>query len=331
MKPRIGLVGYFGYGNFGDELFVQAHNKYLSDKFDLKVVHDLLAAPYFSKEKFDELSSYDGFLIGGGDLINASVVSELYWRDEYLKKPVFVYGVGVPAPGRKSSKAINHYKSFFQNENVKLTVLRDEQSCKYFNYVIAPRNRAVFSSDAVCALDMPKARDYGEKTIGFCIREHRTVVGNYDHVREAADYAKKLGFTVKFIVLANGYLGNGDYQRALELSRPDEEVIFTQDLKEMCSTIGGLDLLVSIKFHGMIVASMYGVPSLQLSNTPKNINFLNYIERLELASDYLDPCLYQRIPRNPARLHSLLVKKLKDSSIKGYHLLKTKMSSEFGV
>ncbi len=41
---RIGLVGFLGWGNFGDELFVETYRRYLSQDFEVSVIHDLLAA-----------------------------------------------------------------------------------------------------------------------------------------------------------------------------------------------------------------------------------------------------------------------------------------------
>src|SRR4028118_1926988 len=96
MRPKVGLVGYFGWGNFGDELFIETHRQYLSRHYDLEVVHDLLTEPYFTRPIEEVVEKYDAFLIGGGDLLNPARVSNLYWRMEYLQKPVFVMGLGVP-------------------------------------------------------------------------------------------------------------------------------------------------------------------------------------------------------------------------------------------
>jgi polysaccharide pyruvyl transferase WcaK-like protein len=320
-KPKIGLVGYFGWGNFGDELFVEAHKEYLGNEYDLEIVHDKLEAPYFSDRRISELERFDGFLIGGGDLLNPSAVSQLYWRDEYLKKPVFVYGIGVPQPNRKSSPAINHYKKFFSHENVKAIVLRDIESMKYFNAYIQPRVEAVTFPDAVFAMTSPKAVKSDEMLIGIAIRDHRSVVGGYSEVRKAADIAKEYGYKVRIIVMANGVLGEGDLRVAKEFAREGEEVVYSENLVDICRAIGECHQLISMKFHGMVVASMYSVPSVQLSATPKNKNFLRYIQRLDLQSNYNSEELWTRVPRYPAPIHSILVRKLKRDSMAGYNYL----------
>lgn len=329
MKPKIGLVGYFGWGNYGDELFVEAHKKNLSEDFDLEVVHDLLEAPYLSKQAIKNLESYDGFLIGGGDLINPNAISKLYWRRDYLKKPVFVYGIGVPNSKIKQSPALDYYREFFNHDNVKLTVLRDRESCQYFNSVIKPKNEALSYPDAVCSLEMPAAKSFDGKTIGFSIRSHHSVVGNYEQVREAVDTAKSLGYSVKLIVMSTGILGEKDYKVAKEFAKDDEEIIYSESLDDISSAIGGVDQLVSMKFHGMIVAAMYAVPSVQMSSTPKNRNFLRYLQRMELQSNYNSDDLYTRIPHYPAKIHSLLVRKLKRDSLEGYKRLRECMKETF--
>lgn len=39
---KIGLVGFFGWGNFGDELFIKAHRQYLGDIATLEPINNLI-------------------------------------------------------------------------------------------------------------------------------------------------------------------------------------------------------------------------------------------------------------------------------------------------
>jgi polysaccharide pyruvyl transferase WcaK-like protein len=45
---KIGLIGFFGWGNFGDELFLEVYKEYLGNDFDIEVIHDMDKKPYFS-------------------------------------------------------------------------------------------------------------------------------------------------------------------------------------------------------------------------------------------------------------------------------------------
>ncbi len=331
MKPKIGLVGYFGWGNFGDELFVDAHREHLSEHFDLEVVSDMTVAPYLSDARVDSLKDFDAFLIGGGDLINPAAISSLYWRQEYLEKPVFVYGIGVPQPAKKASKSISYYQEFFRHKNTKCTVLRDIESKRYFDSVIQPAVAAVTYPDAVCAMTLPKAVPSESKLLGVTIRSHGSVVGGYEHVRRAVNQAKELGYKVRIIVMGNGKLGAADHEVSQDFLEEDEELVYSESLDDICVAIGECHQLISIKFHGMIVAAMYGVPSLQLSSTAKNRNFLRYIQRLDMLSSYNSDDLFERVSRYPVPLHSLLRTKLKRDSRAGYAHLIACMRAELGI
>lgn len=329
MKPKIGLVGYFGWGNFGDELFVQAHKQHLSQYFDLQVVHDLLEAPYFSKDADARLNSFDGFLIGGGDLVNPNAVSPLYWRDAYLSKPVFVHGIGCPNTKVFESKSISKLKNFFNHTSVKHIALRDIESKQWFDKVFETSLETKVFPDAVFSLKIPARSKNVNKVLGVVLRSHRSLVGDYAAVRQAVDEAKSLGYSVKIIVGGTGDHGFKDLEEAQKFAKPDEEVVFKSDLMEVCFEISACSLILSMKFHVLVIGVMYGIPVIQLSSTLKNRNLFRYLQRPDLLGNYRDDNLYRRIPPVPAPIHSLIVSKLKRDSAVGYNLLRDEMLKVF--
>ena len=95
---QLGLVGYYGFGNYGDELFREVFEaSFPGDR--VEVLHDSPRAPWFSEGVAPAVSRVDRVIIGGGDLVIPWARSELYWRREYLEKPVHIAGVGVPTWG----------------------------------------------------------------------------------------------------------------------------------------------------------------------------------------------------------------------------------------
>ena len=48
-RPRIGLIGYYGYGNYGDELFHVVFRKIFHD-CDLVTMQDNQTRPYYNKD-----------------------------------------------------------------------------------------------------------------------------------------------------------------------------------------------------------------------------------------------------------------------------------------
>src|SRR5690606_1999795 len=128
---RIGLVGFFGWGNFGDELFVEVYKRYLGPHFEVSVVHDLLKKPYFSEPVDDVVERYDAFIIGGGDLIIPWQLSGLYRRPEFLRKPTILNSVGVPTWGGYDRSVVMKMREFVNNANVRYISARDEESARW--------------------------------------------------------------------------------------------------------------------------------------------------------------------------------------------------------
>jgi len=319
---KIGLVGYFGWGNFGDELFVKAHQEHLGADYNLEILHDKLREPYYVGPIDEYISSCDAIIIGGGDLINPVRVSGLYWREEYLQKPVFVFGIGVPSTKHIRANAIDHYRKFFQHENCKLIVARDIESANWIKHNLNPSCEVLWFADPVCSVKLPEATEVKGKILGVVMRSHRSLDTDLSHVRTMIDHAKKMGYSVKHIVLANLELGKADLELVRSISKHDEEVYFSNSIEDMCRQISTCSLLASIKFHGVVVAAMYGIPSIAMSVTPKNRNFLRMIERPEMLCSYTDKRLYQRIHRYPAPIPRAVIKEMKGSSEAGYHYLK---------
>ena len=48
-RPKVGLVGFYGPGNYGDELFLDAFREHLGAAMDLGVVFDSPTRPYFTR------------------------------------------------------------------------------------------------------------------------------------------------------------------------------------------------------------------------------------------------------------------------------------------
>ncbi|GEK79692.1 polysaccharide pyruvyl transferase family protein [Agrococcus baldri] len=324
---RIGMVGYFGWGNFGDELFLKVHRQQLGETYDLKVVHDLQQEPYHSRPLAEVVEDYDAFLIGGGDLLNPLRVSGLYWQMEYLKKPVFIYGLGVPNQPYRRENVLDVYREFFDHENCKLIVARDIESYNWIKENLNPGDKLTWYPDPVCAMDRPAALPNTEKTLGVVMREHRSLNQDMSSVRTMIDTAKGMGYKIRHLVLANMELGKGDLERARLIAEPDEEVFYSDDLDEMCQQISACSMLATIKFHGLVVATMYGVPSVAMSVTPKNRNFLRMIERQEMLCSYTNEKVFERISHYPARIHQRVRADLYYRARQGYERLASEMAA----
>lgn len=327
MTKRIALVGYFGWGNFGDELFVDTHRQMLEPEFSLFVANDLTDAPYFSQGVEPVLEEADAILIGGGDLINPLRVSELYWREEFLRRPVVIYGLGVPSQPFERKHVIDRYRAFLEHPNVKLVVTRDVESFQWMHANFDIAGKLEWYPDPVCAYRLPEARKSETPEFGIVMRSHRSLEHDFAALRRMADRARDCGYTVQHIVLANRQTAREDFELAGELAAAGEEVFRSESLSELCHQISGLSMLASIKFHGLVVATMYGIPTIAMSVTPKNRNFLRYIERPEMLVSYRDVGLADRVTAYPARIHSLVRENLERRAVEGYGRLRAVLRS----
>lgn len=332
---KIGLVGYFGWGNFGDELFLEAHRQHLGNKYELVVANDLTRAPYFSRPVSELANEVDAFIIGGGDLLNPLRVSDLYWRKEFLEKPVFIFGLGVPNMPFRREAVINRYREFINHPNCKLIVARDVESYTWIRDFINPGEKLCWYPDPVCSLARPVGEDStrpalsrDSKVLGVVMREHRSLSLNFEHLRRMIDTARKMDYEIRHLVLATKELGEADARRAVSLADEGEEVVRSEDLMQLCREISYCDALATIKFHGAVVATMYGIPAITMSSTPKNRNFMTMIERRDLLSSYTDPNLYKHLSHYPARINNKVRSWLYRQSNAGYSKLMDAIEEE---
>lgn len=295
-KKTIGLVGFFGWGNFGDELFVETYRHWLGGEFELRVLNDMIAKPYFSRPLEQVLEGIDAIVIGGGDLVMPWTVSELYWKAEYLRLPVFVVGVGVPTWRGANAAAIQKQAAFFQHPNVRLVEARDRESAEWITRHLQPKVEVAASADIVFALPMPKvtAPEKDTRWLGIVTRDRKGDPDDVTQVRALCSKARDLGFGVRHLVLGIGDVGQRDRARADDLDVPDKEVVASDSLWDLCRAIGSCYAIASMKFHGTVVAVSYGVPSLVLSATDKSRNLMRMIERPELLSSIADRALADR-------------------------------------
>ena len=301
-RPTVGLVGYFGWGNYGDELFVQVWQQELGDDFDLRVLPDLQGKPYFSAGIDAALRGVDAVLIGGGDLVIPWQLSELYWRREYLRVPVFIAGVGVPTSQQPKPHVVQRLAEFFGHPNVKYIHARDPESQEWIQRQLTPQVSVHEGPDLACALDFPAAPVSSDKVLGIVTREirrHRDRVQRtdvdpaeaqqYDFLRDIAESMSQEGYEIRHIVLGAGKIGADDLADAQWADLPHARILHTASIDEMTSMLASCTALVTMKFHGAVVATMYGIPSFSFVApgkplSAKRVNFMRRIDRLDLVA-----------------------------------------------
>lgn len=277
-RKRIGLVGYYGFGNYGDEYFKEVLEAAFPD-FELVVLHGHAPEGGLDFSQLDErISSVDAILIGGGDLVIPYAWSSLYWRDEYLRKPVFIYGVGVPRWGGYNVDVVKRMRVFFQSPAVRGIVARDQESADWITKHLMPIVRVGREPDIVCAFQAPPVERVKGR-VGLILRAQGSGL-SAQRIRWMADRVAATGHVPRLLVLATDRTAADDLASLATLGWGDADIILRDDLAKLTHELVSCEKVVSMKFHGCVVALAHGVPCLAMSGANK---FKNFYQELELA------------------------------------------------
>lgn len=326
---RIGLVGFFGWGNFGDELFLENWKRTVGLHHDVEVVHQLTKAPYFTRRAKDIAAEYDAFIIGGGDLVIPTKISPLYWNREWLAKPIYIAGIGVPTwMPNHSADVMARMSSFLQHPNVRYIETRDAESAEWITEHLKPSIPVSWSTDLVFGMVMPPPALFDRPTVGVNLRSH-SARAETDALVETCQDVVARGYDLVNIVLGTGITREADLEVARAFPVGAQRIVESESLDDLCSVLGGLDLLISNKFHGTVVATKYTVPSVVLSSTTKSRNLYRVLGRTHLLSSHNDPTLKEKVAKRPPRVAIDAVEQLEGRATHSLNRLVRKINEDF--
>jgi len=274
-------VGYFNFGNYGDELFAKVYREVFSD-CQITVLPDIDKDPIFDPEL---IAQQDCIIIGGGDLVIPYAFASLYWDEVLLSKPVYIIGVGVPTWGGYSKEVVLRMRNFFQHDNVKLVTARDPKSRDWIVTQLAPKVPVLFYPDIVAALNFER-KPQKNRTLGIVLRAHQDI--QYENLQRLLARAASFGYDIHNIVLGIGKVAKDDLPAAKQLEFPFAKVILGDTIDELTDEIAKCDVIVSQKFHALVVAMMMGIPCISMSQSDKFVSWLEFFKKelfLSLAND----------------------------------------------
>jgi polysaccharide pyruvyl transferase WcaK-like protein len=286
---KIGLVGYYGHGNFGDELFLYAFRRIFpvtEYRLDLLGRSGGLMRKYRDTRLSRIDKDYGAIIIGGGDLVIPGYdVSNQYFLPEFLEVPVFLHGIGVPTWTGHDEASCKKLKQFLRSPSVRGICARDQESADWINKALMPSVKATCADDLIFSLASTLDFKYERKTpktIGIVMRSGQNKPGCY--MKEFTHQLLAQGYKVKFIMLATGLELEGDLGAVdkLECTGSDQvEIVVRQSDVDLLHAFDGLDAVYSMKFHGCIAALMHGIPTVALITTDK---FNNLYRKLGLGN-----------------------------------------------
>jgi len=330
-KPRIGMVGYYGYGNYGDELFLEVFGKYLS-AFEFVFLQDQLERPYYTTPLAKKVDSLDAILIGGGDIVIPNYWSDQYFEDAFLRKPVYIHGVGVPTWGGEDPNVVSRLAKFFRHENVRSIHVRDFESRAWIEHKLAPRIAVDFTTDIVCALDLPDPTpQIGPKIFGLVTRKQKPGEIQWQNVRALCDHAQSLGYRIRHISLGTGAVGKEDQLALAEFAYEGMELVESESIADLNLAIGECTGLASMKFHGCVVGLMFGIPAIGLITTDKFRNFYKVAGRPELVAHHSHADLASRLRDPMEPIPTTTRTRLRNDAHAGLERLKARMLKDLGT
>jgi polysaccharide pyruvyl transferase WcaK-like protein len=240
----------------------------------------------------------DAVVLGGGDLlcpyrphIDADFVNPMY-----LRRPVHVAGIGVELNRPDiNPDVVKQWRRFLRHPNVRSVSTRDEQSREWIKKHILGRRPVTSHPDLVCALALPPvSRPEGAPILGLVTR-HLKHAREYAQVAEVSRRLMTEGWRVRHIIGGVGSHGQKDFENAEELKIEGKETVRTQDIDEISRALGECTLVLSMKLHTTLVATMYGVPTICVNPVSKARAFMKSIDREDLVVGPNDPRLLEII------------------------------------
>ena len=284
--PKIGITGSFGRGNVGDELFVRAHQNYFRDQAELFLVTQLPHQHYFSEFANTLIDSLDGIAIGGGDLIcpYREKMDQDFSNPKYLRKPVHMVGIGVENnKDEEIERTMEVWKNFLNHSNMKSITVRDPASQKWLKKKMFKRllgsRKVPCHPDIALSLTLPEVEKPEDRPILGIVTRSITHPKDMLEAKNAALYLQSQGWRVRHIIFGVGRHGSEEHEKSHRLELDEKETIYTQDIDTVLRAVGECSLVLSMKLHSSIVATMYDVPCVVLSRSIKMKQFMQAINR----------------------------------------------------
>lgn len=288
---RIGLIGWYGHANYGDERILYCIKRFFSN-YEFYITSGWEDA----KLKINELNKCDYILIGGGGLILRDIGKQTSLINNF-KKPFGFLGVSIEAKDKSMEEFLETIK-----EKAEFILVRDSQSKKYLDN----HYKVIVGPDLTFLYPLDIANEVKEDICGLNLRDwyywKGTLYGNYHNLMKKINskspfietiYPFKKWDPSKTVDILKGkfdciiplpfYFETDTVNDAELMSRYFKNVPVTFNT----SSFYNIRYLIGMRYHSIVFAAQCGIPFISLSYQPKNDTFCS-----DLGMDVLNLDIY---------------------------------------
>ena len=315
LKPKIGLTGSFGRGNYGDELYLQNYEYWFGEFADLFLLSGLPRKSYLRRFSWNLVDMMDAVVLGGGDLLvpHRFPIDADFVDPAYRRKPLHIACIGVQRTTKdQDPRVIERWKKVLKHQNIRTISTRDSGSAEWIEDYIKPNLPISSHPDMICALPLPDtSKPEGAPVLGIITR-HVADPKQYVQLEKIGKKLIDQGWIVHHIIGGVGGHGKKDFENAKFLNIPGKEVIYSEDLDDISRALGACSLVLSFKLHTTLVSVMYGVPTICVNPVVKAKAFMKSVGLEHLVFSATDLKLSEMIEKGvPDAPDPLKVEKLK--------------------
>lgn len=325
LKPRVGLTGSFGRGNYGDELYLQNYEYWFGECADLHLLTNLPKPNYLDRYSNEYVDLMDTIILGGGDLLvpYRYPIDRDFINLTYLRRPLHVACIGVQRNRSViDDKVLSQWTDFLNHPNIRSIATRDPGSKKWIEDYINPSVAVSNHPDMICAMPLPtpNLQINSAPILGIVTRSIKKPE-DYILLAKIGKMLIKQGWQVQHIIGGVGASGKKDFENSKHLEIDGKKTVYSQDLDDISRALGGCSLVLSMKLHTTLVAAMYGVPTVCVNPVVKAKAFMKSVGCESLVFSPNDPKLLELIesgiPHAPCELKIQLLRSKSEDFMKG--------------
>ncbi len=276
---RVAVAGFYGFGNLGDELILSVLLRQLKETYAAGRVTVLSNKPAHTRffhqaaavSRWNpvvvafELARADLFVLGGGGLFQdkTSFRSLFYYLSLVafalaLRKPVFLYSVGVETVRRPASKWL--IKTLLSSRRVKITV-RDQKSADKLAVMGLTEKAIYVHQDPVFSLPMDVPARFNRQEL-----KRALFIPRFPAPAEGMNLYNEIRFFLE------GRLGLEVDEAVFEPSAEKKNrpaAVGVETPEQVALLLTDCDLVVSARYHGLVLAALAGRPFIGVGDPEK--------------------------------------------------------------